>query len=175
MITMETRAHLMAARDDLDRPGDGHGNVDLAQAAQHIDRALRALCPHLPVTWQATVDSQGRGKITCFACGMFWYDHEGDQIRSPYMTEREQAAYMVVLQARLTSRAREHGHAYVTPTEGERLRTYGLRQPGHTIHRFSTSTEDRSDAMLDASAGADAFENEGAPALALDDGRTTRR
>jgi hypothetical protein len=167
MITKETRAHLMAARDDVSRAGDGHPNLDLALAAAHIDRALEALCPHLPVTRKTGPDERGRSLTTCYACGMSWYNHERTDQPEPHAAERQQAAYMASLEVRLISRARDHGFAYVTTLEGDRLRANELYQPGHTIHRFSTPSEDRSDAAiaLQASLGKErAF----APTLAED-------
>lgn len=149
MITMETRAHLMAARDDVYRPGDGHPNVDLALTAAYIDHALRSLCPHLPGTWKTRTDEYGRVATTCFACGMFWYDHENDPPQVSYTVAQQHAGYMALLQKRLDTRRATHGFAYVTPSEAERLESYGLYQPGHTIHRFSIEAEDRSDAALE--------------------------
>lgn len=164
MITIETRARLMAARDDVFRAGDGHPSMDLARVAAHIDHALQALCPHLPVTWQTRPDEHGRSLTTCYACGMFWYNHEGDPPHVPYGVSRERAVYMASLEKRLEARTMEHGFAYVTPLEGKRLRANGQYQPGHTIHRFSTSSEDQSDMTQEALAQESDFENEGAPA-----------
>lgn len=149
MISMETRAHLMAARDDVYRPGDGHPSLDLALVAAHIDRAIRGLCPHLPSTWKTRTDEYGRVVTTCFACGMFWYDHENDPPPTSYAIARQNAGYMALLQKRLDARKAEHGFAYVTPQEAERLEENRLYQPGHTVHRFSTESEDRSDAAME--------------------------
>lgn len=164
MITTETRAHLMAARDDVFRAGDGHPSMDLARVAAHIDHALKALCPHLPVTWQTRPDEHGRNLTTCYACRMSWYTHEGDPPHVPYGVSRERAVYMASLEERLKARARDHGFAYVTPLEGKRLHANGQYQPGHTIHRFSTSSEDQSDITQEALAQEANFENEGGPA-----------
>lgn len=152
MISTDTREHLMAARDDVFRAGDGHPNLDLQLVAAHIDHALKALCPHLPVTWNTRFDEHGRSLTTCYACGMYWYDHDSDEEPAPYVEARQQAAYMASLELRLRTRARDHGFAYVIPSEGERLIANDLYQPGHTVHRFSTVTEDRSDAALGANA-----------------------
>ena len=149
MITKETRDHLMAARDAIYRPGDGHPNVDLALVAAHIDRALKGLCPHLPATRKTTTDEFGRMSTTCFACGMFWYDHDNDPPAVPYHIAEQNAGYMALLKKRLDARRVDHGFAYVTPGEAERLEAGGLYQPGHTVHRFSTQAEDRSDAVLE--------------------------
>jgi hypothetical protein len=70
---------------------------------------------------------------------------------------------MASLEQRLLVRTRDHGFAYVIPSEGDRLIANDLYQPGHTIHRFSTSTDDRSDDALEALAREADFENEGAP------------
>lgn len=164
MITTGTRAYLMAARDDVFRAGDGHPNIDLALVASHIDRAIRALCPHLPVTWKTGADEHGRSLTTCFACGMFWYNHEIEAQEAKETAARQKAAYMSSLETRLQARALSHGFAYVTSLEGERLRAWGLHQPGHTIYRFSTSSEDLSDATQATSVEEADFENEGAPA-----------
>lgn len=67
----------------------------------------------------------------------------------PEQEERQderRRVYMSALVAQLEERAREHGHAYVTPQEGAWLTANDLRQPGHTVHRFSTPGEDLSDA-----------------------------
>lgn len=56
------------------------------------------------------------------------------------------AAFMDALLPALEDRRREHGHAYVTWREAQRLNRYGLRQPGHTRYRYSTPSEDLSDA-----------------------------
>ena len=66
----------------------------------------------------------------------------------PPLRERP-SIYMAMLNEQLEARAREHGHAYVTPREAAWLEVNDLRQPGHTIHRFSTMEEDRSDASLE--------------------------
>lgn len=167
MITTATRAYLMAARDDVFRAGDGHANVDLALVAVHIVRALRSLCPHLPVTWKTQPDENGRSLTICYACGMSWYNHELDIQEAKDTAARQQAAYMSSLEKRIQDWTLAHGFAYVTSLEGERLRAYGLHQPGHTIHRFSTSSEDRSDATQGTLIGEAVFEDEGAPARKL--------
>ncbi len=149
MITKETRDHLMAARDDVYRRGDGHPNVDLVLVATYIDRALQGLCPHLPATRTTSTDEFGRTSTACFACGMFWYDHDNDPPPVPYHIAEQNAGYMVLLRKRLDARRAKHGFAYVTPDEAERLEAGGLYQPGHTVHRFSTEAEDRSDAVLE--------------------------
>jgi hypothetical protein len=163
MITTEMRGHLMAARDQAFRAGDGHGNVNLELVAAHLDHALEALCPHLPVTWKTQLDEHGRSLTTCYACGMSWYNHERFDQNVPYVLARQQAAYMASLELRLLTRTRDHGFAYVIPSEGDRLTANNLYQPGHTTHRFSTPTEDRSDAALEAPAHEADVENEGAP------------
>lgn len=149
MISTETRARLMAARDDVFRAGDGHPNLDLEAAAAHIDRALRSLCPHLPVTWKTRPDEHSRDLITCYACGMSWYDHDKSPVQESYAVARQNALFMTALEERLETRAVAHGFAWVTAREGEQLQANGLYQPGHTIHRFSTEIEDRSDAALE--------------------------
>ena len=164
MITTEMRAHLMAARDAVFRSGDGHANVNLELVAAHIDHALKALCPHLPVTWASRLDAHGRSLTTCYACGMSWYEHESFDQQVPYVAARQQEAYMASLELRLRTRKRDHGFAYVIPSEGERLIANDLYQPGHTIHRFSTPAEDRSDDAQETIAREADFENEGAPA-----------
>lgn len=164
MITPEMRAHLMAARDAVYRAGDGHANVNLELVAAHIDHALKALCPHLPLTWQTRLDADGRSLTTCYACGMSWYNHETFDQNVPFVVARQQAAYMASLELRLLTRARDHGFAYVIASEGDRLTSNGLYQPGHTVHRFSTPTEDRSDACLEARAREADLEPEGATA-----------
>lgn len=169
MITMETRAHLMAARDDVSRVGDSHPNVDLAAVAAHIDRALRALCPHLPVTWQTRPDEHGRGLTTCYSCGMSWYNHDTDAVPGPETVTRQRAAYMASLEKRLDARTVAHGHAYVTPLEGKHLHANGQYQPGHTLHRFSTAADDRSDAARDDLARLASFENEGGATRSVGD------
>lgn len=161
MITTETRAHLMSARDDVFRAGDGHANIDLELVAAHIDHALKALCPHLPATWNSRVDEDGRSLTTCYACGMSWYEHDSFDQNVPYVAARQQAAYMASLELRLHTRKRDHGYAYVIPSEGERLIANDLYQPGHTLHRFSTPTEDRSDAAQEALARSADLEHEG--------------
>ena len=171
MITTEMRVHLMAARDAVFRAGDGHANLDLELVAAHIDHALKALCPHLSVTWRTRLDEQGRTLTTCYACGMSWYEHEKYDQDLPDVATRQQAAYMASLELRLLTRARDHGYAYVIPSEGERLVASNLYQPGHTIHRFSTPDEDRSDAAQEALArdayGDNAGPSVGASALGL--------
>lgn len=179
MITKETRAHLMAARDDVSRIGDSHPNVDLAAVAAHIDRALRALCPHLPVTWKTRPDEHGAIVTTCYSCGMSWYTHEDGPPPVPKAVTGQREAYMASLEKRLDARMVTHGYAYVTPLEGEHLQANGQYQPGHTIHRFSTPTEDRSDASQAGSrsdtrrddlAREASFENEGGATRSATDG-----
>lgn len=160
MITTETRVRLMATRDDVFRASDRHNNLNLLRAVAHIDRAMMDLCPHLPETWTSHVDEHSRGLTTCHACRMSWYDHENDARTMPYATERQQAAYMASPHVRLETRALEHGFAYVTPLEGERLLANDLFQPGHTIHRYSSLNEDRSDSALDDIAREDDLGNE---------------
>lgn len=58
------------------------------------------------------------------------------------------SVFVAMLHEQLECRAREHGHAYVTPREAAWLETQNLTQPGHTIHRYSTFDEDRSDRAL---------------------------
>lgn len=171
MITPEMRAHLMAARDALFRAGDGHANLNLETAAAHIDHALEAMCPHLPATWRTRADEHGRSFTTCYACGMSWYIHESSQQMMPYVVARQQASYMASLELRLRTRVRDHGFAYVIPSEGERLIANDLYQPGHTSHRFSTLNEDRSDATLAAQARDPDVEIDGAPAVTRDEDR----
>lgn len=149
MITAETRAHLMAARDDIYRPGDGHPNLNLTLVADYIDRALRGLCPHLPSTWKTRTGEYGGLLTTCYACGMSWYDHEADPPQIPYDVAHQNAFYMASLRKRLETRRVARGFAYVIPREAERLEAAGLYQPGHTVYRFSTESEDRSDAALE--------------------------
>lgn len=55
------------------------------------------------------------------------------------------AAFMAELIPALERRARTH-HAYVTAGEAAILQRYNLRQPGHTRYRYSTPSEDLSDA-----------------------------
>lgn len=164
MITTEMRAHLMAARDTVFHAGDGHANVDLELVAAHIDHALKALCPHLPATWKTDSDEHGRSLTTCYACGMSWYNHESYDQHVPYVAARQQAAYMASLELRLLTRTRDHGFAYVIPSEADRLIANDLYQPGHTIHRFSTLTENRSDDAQETLAREADLENEGPPA-----------
>lgn len=163
MITAEMRAHLMAARDAVFRAGDGHANVNLELVAAYIDHALEALCPHVPATWQPRIDADGRRLTTCYACGMSWYHHEHFEQDVTRVVAGQQAAYMASLELRLRTRARDHGFAYVIAEEGDRLTAHDLYQPGHTTHRFSTPSEHRSDAFLEARALEAEMENEGAP------------
>lgn len=73
--------------------------------------------------------------------------HHQASRKTPLLHERP-SVYLAMLHEQLETRAREHGHAYVTPREGAWLKANNLRQPGHTIYRFSTMEEDRSDAAL---------------------------
>lgn len=66
---------------------------------------------------------------------------------TPLLCQR-QSVYPALLNEQLETRAREHGHAYVTPREAAWLRANGLHQPRHTIHRCSTMDADRSDRAL---------------------------
>ena len=58
------------------------------------------------------------------------------------------SVYLALLNEQLETRAREHGHAYVTPREAAWLRANGLRQPEHTKHRYSTVDEDVSNGAI---------------------------
>jgi hypothetical protein len=155
MFGIETREHLMTARAHITRALDARGDAGLATAAALIDRALKDLCPHLAETWHTAADDRGCPYTTCYACGMWWYDHgDADQDLPAAAAARrrreQQAEYLDYLGIRLRIREREHGHAYLTPFEAERLLARNLRQPGHTVHRFSTRSEDRSDATVAA-------------------------
>jgi hypothetical protein len=153
MIGAETRDHLMTARAHITRAVDVRGDAGLATAAALIDRALKDLCPHLQATWHIASDDLGQPRTTCYACGMWWYDHGDADQNLPAAARRrreQQAEYLDYLGIRLRIRERDHGHAYLTPFEAERLLARNLRQPGHTVHRFSTRSEDRSDATLAA-------------------------
>jgi hypothetical protein len=154
MIGTETRDHLMTARAHITRAVDVRSDASLVTAAALIDRALKDLCPHLWETWYTAADDRGRRCTTCYACGMWWYDHGDAGQDLPAAAARrlskQQVEYLDYLDIKLRIRERDHGHAYLTPSEAERLLARGLRQPGHTVHRFSTPSEDRSDATLAA-------------------------
>jgi hypothetical protein len=156
MIGTETREDLMTAREHIYRAVDARGDANLSTAAALIDRALKDLCPHLRATWHIAVDDRGRPRTTCYACGMWWYDHGDPGRDAPAAAARrlsnQQEEYLDYLDIKLRIRERDHGHAYLTPFEAERLLARDLRQPGHTVHRFSTFVEDRSDATLAARA-----------------------
>lgn len=164
-----TRVHLMAARDDVLRVGDGHAGERFAFVTAHIDRAPKGQFPHRPATWERRRDENGRRITACEACGTSWYAPEWSAQQVPYGVARQHAAYMASLELRLQARTVEHGFAYVTSLEGERLAANELFQPGHTVHRFSTWSEDRSDTTAEDLAQEADFENEGAPPRATGD------
>lgn len=58
---------------------------------------------------------------------------------------KRSAAFWDALLPALERRARTHSHVYVIVGEAQQLNRYGLRQPGHTVHRYSTPGEDLSD------------------------------
>lgn len=60
----------------------------------------------------------------------------------------ERPIFLALLHEQLECRAREHGHAWVTPREAAWLEAHDLRQPGHTIYRYSTLDRDVSDRAL---------------------------
>jgi len=66
-------------------------------------------------------------------------------------TQRKADRFLATLTKTLDQRAADHTHAYVTESEANRLRAYALHQPGHTTYRYSTFTEDLSDAAQEVS------------------------
>ena len=71
--------------------------------------------------------------------------------RSQAMMSRfpvERPIFLALLHEQLECRAREHGHAWVTPREAAWLEAHDLRQPGHTVYRYSTFDKDCSDRAL---------------------------
>ncbi len=69
--------------------------ADLVTAGSMIDRALRALCPHDPGTWQTAPDPAGELLTTCPACGV-WRElvREGGRRMSIYAVPRGAVAPM---------------------------------------------------------------------------------
>ena len=73
--------------------------------------------------------------------------HPADHTPLPFRERR--SVYLAMLNEQLEIRAREYGHAYVTPHEAAWLEANELHQPRQTTHRFSRMETDRSDAALE--------------------------
>lgn len=73
MIGREQRANLVTARETVRRAAKGEDNVDLAAAADLLDRVLESTCPHDPSNWINGPDESGRQIITCLECGVSWF------------------------------------------------------------------------------------------------------
>lgn len=73
---------------------------------------------------------------------------------SPLPFRERRSVYLAILNEQLEIRAREYGHAYVTPHEAAWLEANGVHQPGHTTYRFSSMDKDRSDTALERTSNA---------------------
>jgi len=71
--------------------------------------------------------------------------HDAARAKGQAVADADTARFFKLLQRRLDKRAKEWGHAWVTEGEAMYLRSNNLRQPGHTIYRYSTPNEDLSD------------------------------
>lgn len=65
--------------------------------------------------------------------------------------ERRIDQFLRRLNQSLEMRAKHHGFAYVNEHEARVLTHHNLRQPGHTIYRYSVPNEDLSDQAQTAS------------------------
>lgn len=72
-LSREERAHIVTARETINRATAGDSDADLAAAASYLDRVLESTCPHDPASWYEASCAPGRQLVTCFACGVSWY------------------------------------------------------------------------------------------------------
>jgi len=72
-LARQQRAHIVTARQTIDRAVSGEVDVDLAAASSLLDRVLESTCPHDPGTWLRAPGANGRELVTCYGCGVSWY------------------------------------------------------------------------------------------------------
>ena len=72
-LSRQERAHIVTARQTIDRALLGEPDADLAAASSLLDRVLESTCPHDPTTRIQASDATGRELVTCYACGVSWH------------------------------------------------------------------------------------------------------
>lgn len=72
-LSREELAHIVTARQTINRAVSGETDADLAAASSLLDRVLESTCPHDPATRFRARDASDRELVTCYACGVSWY------------------------------------------------------------------------------------------------------
>jgi hypothetical protein len=72
-LSRQERAHIVTARETINRAVLGETDADLTAASSLLDRVLESTCPHDPATRFRAPDAAGRELVTCYACGVSWY------------------------------------------------------------------------------------------------------
>lgn len=76
MMNAQLRADMVGVREALNRAAIGQAQpADFTGAIAMMDRALRSLCPHGPVTWNSRADDSGDIVTTCDRCDISWHEY----------------------------------------------------------------------------------------------------
>src|SRR5829696_7098048 len=72
-LSREELAHIVTARQTINRALSGETDADLVAASSLLDRVLESTCPHDPARQFRARDASGRELVTCYGCGVSWY------------------------------------------------------------------------------------------------------